>query len=338
MSRSRNAAEASSFQMQGRNWAPLILLASVVLGILVGLVVQQAHPEDKSGYWFGIPLMFTVAVGILAMLVWQGGWYRRSRDHYVEQKVAAVMHAPSRPAGPDLEPLELRRAMTTDPSAIDPEQVRAEARAQMAPGGYSMKTGQIMTVLVLLIMLPAIVLQNVQLMVFGAIPIVLYAIFLVVRLLMPGGGLDQAYAGVDREFAPLGLRMTERPQIQFGSRYEATGGGHMRMTHQMEGPMIFEGTRHGRGVHVQIEDGTSVVHVAGPAPEFKAKSRYGKLQASEGGEQVERALASLPVSNRWTGVKVSGGAEGITIARKTKSNESWVYDLWLAEALAGTMS
>ena len=110
------------------------------------------------------------------------------------------------------------------------------------------------------------------------------------------------------------------------------------MTHEMEGPMIFEGTRHGRGVHVQIEDGTSIVHIATPAPDFKAKSRYGRLQATEGGEQVEHALASLPVSNRWTGVKISGGADGITIARKTKSNESWVYDLWLAEALAGTMS
>ena len=323
---------------RSRNWAPLILLFSVAVGVLVGLVVQQAHPEDKSGYWFGIPLMLTVFVGILAMLVFQAGHYRRSRDDYVEMKVAAAMQAPTRPAGPDLEPLELRRAMTVDPSAIDADQVRAEARAQMAPADYSVKSGRWMTILILALMTPAIVLQNPKLMLLGAIPIVLYAIYLCIRLLMPGGGLDQAYAGVDREFAPLGLHLTERPQIRFGTRLDLNSSAGMRMTHEMEGPMIFEGTRHGRGVHVQIEDGQSVVHVAAPAPEFKAKSRYGKLQATEGGEQVAQALASLPVSNRWTGVKVSGGAEGITIARKTKSNESWVYDLWLAEALAGTMS
>src|SRR4051812_6934310 len=322
MSRSRKSAEAASFQMQGRNWAPLILVFSIALGVLVGLVVQQAHPEDKSGYWFGIPLMLTVAVGIVGMLVWQGGWYKRSRDHYVEQKVAAAMQAPTRPAGPNMEPLELRRAMTVDPSAIDPAQVRAEARAQMAPADHSMASGRNMTFLVLALMLPAIVLQDPKLMVLGAVPIVLYCVYLVIRLLMPGGGLDQAYAGVDREFAPLGLRMTERPQIRFGTRLDLNSSAGMRMTHEMEGPMIFEGTRHGRGVHVQIDDGVSVVHIAAPAPEFKAKSRYGKLQATEGGEQVARALAQLPVSNRWTGVKVSGGAEGITIARKTKSNES----------------
>src|SRR3954447_25269516 len=98
MSRSRKSAEAASFQMQGRNWAPLILVFSVALGVCVGLVVQQAHPEDKSGYWFGIPLTLTVFVGILAMLVVQAGHWKRSRDHFVEQKVAVAMQAPTRPA------------------------------------------------------------------------------------------------------------------------------------------------------------------------------------------------------------------------------------------------
>jgi hypothetical protein len=323
--------------MQGRNWAPLILLAAVGLGVVVGLMVQAAHPEDQSGKYFGLPLMATVAVGIFFLLVWQNGWYRRSRDHYVEQKVAAAVARP-KPAGPNLSPLELRRAMTLDPSLIDADQVRAEARAQMSVGEHSMRTGQIMCGLIGVVMLPAILLQNVRLMVFGAVPIVLYAVYLSARVLMRGGGLDQAYAGADREFAPLGLRLTERPQIRFGTRLDLNSNAGARMTHEMEGPMVFEGSRHGRGVHVEIEDGTSVVHIAGPAPEFKARSRYGKLESDAGDEQIDRALASLPVSNRWTGVKVSGDSEGITIRRKTRSNESWVYDLWLAEELAGAMS
>lgn len=331
MSRSRKTADEPSFQMQGRNWAPLILVGSIALGVLAGLIVQGAHPEDQSGKYFGIPLMLTVAVGILFLLVWQNGWYRRSRDHYVEQKVAAALAQP-KPAGPDLSPLELRRALTIDPALVDVEQVRAEARAQMSVGDHSMRTGQIMCGLIGVFMLPAILLQNVTLIVFGAVPIVLYAVYLSARVLMKGGGLDQAYAGADREFAPLGLRLTARPRFQLAPRADG------RMTHEMEGPMVFEGTRDGRGVHVQIEHGTSIVHVAAPAPEFKARSRYGRLEAEDGGDRIQSALASLPVSNRWTGVKVSGGSEGITIRRRTRSNESWVYDLWLAEALAGSMS
>src|SRR3954447_3322540 len=116
----------------------------------------------------------------------------------------------------------------------------------MAPGDYSMRTGRIMTMLVLGLMLPAFVLQNVQLILLGAIPIVGYALYLCARLLMKGGGLDQAYAGVDREFAPLGLHLTARPQVRFGTQLDLSSSAGARMTHHMEGPMIFEGTRHGR--------------------------------------------------------------------------------------------
>jgi hypothetical protein len=296
-------------------------------------MVQSANPDDHSGKSFGVGFMLTVAVGIFVLLVWQAGWYRRSHEHYVEQKVAAAT-GPVQPAGPSLDPLALRRAMAT--TAIPAEQVRSEARAQMAVGDYSMRSGQIICGLIGVFMLPALLLQNIKLIVLGAIPIVLYAVYLCARLLMKGGGLDQAYASVDREFAPLGLRLTARPQIRFSPRMDLNSNLGARMTHEMEGPMVFEGTRHGRGVHVQIEDGTSLVHVAVPAPEFKARSRYGHLQTDD--DAVQQALSALPVSNRWTGVKVSGGPDGITISRKTKSNEAWVYDLWLAEALAGAMS
>jgi hypothetical protein len=222
--------------------------------------------------------------------------------------------------------------MAIDGGAIDADEVRAAARAQLEPGRYSAHSGRIMTFLVLAIMTPAVLLQNPRLIVLGAIPIVGYCLFLCARLLMKGGGLDQAYASVDREFAPLGLHLIARPNVRPSVRADG------RLTHQMEGPMVFEGTRHDRAVRVQVEGGTSTVHVAVAAPAFKARSRYGRLQAEDGDERVERALADLPVSDRWTGVKLSGDRDGITIRRRTKSNESWVYDLWLAEALAGAIS
>src|ERR1700761_4322994 len=104
MSRSRKTADEPTFRMQGRNWAPLILLASVALGVVVGLMVQAAHPDDHSGRAFGTGFMLPVALGIAVLLVWQNGWYRRSRNAYVEQRVAAATQAPPKTAGPDLDP------------------------------------------------------------------------------------------------------------------------------------------------------------------------------------------------------------------------------------------
>src|SRR3954453_4133464 len=304
MSRSRKTA--------GRNWAPLILVAFVALGVFVGLVAQSTHPDDHSGKPFGVGLMLTVFAGILVMVIWQAGWQRRGEDAYVEERVAAALQPPQAP-GPDLEPVALRYAMAVDRAAIDTDETRAAARTQLEPGRYSAHSGRIMTVLVLVIMTPAILLQNPRLMVLGAIPIVGYCLYLCGRLLMKGGGLDQAYASVDREFAPLGLRLVERPNLRLAPQMNG------RMNKAMEGPMVFEGTRHDRAVRVQVEGGTSTVHVAVPAPDFKARSRYGRLQADEGDERVARALADLPVSDRWTGVKLSGDRDGITIRRRTKS-------------------
>src|SRR3954468_17421652 len=276
MSRSRKTAE---FRMQGRNWAPLILFAFVALGVLIGLMAQSAHPDDHSGKPFGVGLMATVAAGIFVMLIWQAGWQRRSEDAYVDQRVAAALQAPRAP-GPDLEPVALRHAMAVDRGAIDADEVRAAARAQLEPGRYSARSGRIMTFLVLAIMTPAVLLQNPRLMVLGAIPIVGYCLYLCARLLMKGGGLDQAYASVDREFAPLGLHLIARPNVRPSVRADG------RLTHQMEGPMISEGPRHDRAVRVQVEGGTSTVHGAVAPPAFKARSRYGRLQAEEGDERV----------------------------------------------------
>jgi hypothetical protein len=292
---------------RSRNWAPLILFAFIGLGVVIGLMAQSSHPDDHSGKPFGVGFMLTVAAGIFVLLLWQAGWQRRNEDAYVEERVALALGA-------------------------DAEEVRRAARAQLEPGRYSAHTGRIMTVLVLVIMTPAVLLQNPRLTVLGAIPIVGYCLYLCARLLMRGGGLDQAYASVDREFAPLGLRMVQRPNLRLDPQMDG------RMNTRMEGPMVFEGTRHDRAVRVQVEGGTSTVHVAVAAPDFKARSRDGRLTAEQGDERLQRALAELPASNRWTGVKLSGDRDGITIRRRTKSNESWVYDLWLAEALAGAIS
>ena len=44
--------------------------------------------------------------------------------------------------------------------------------------------------------------------------IVIYAVYLAARMLMPGGGLDQAYDASAPTLAALGLTETERPKVE----------------------------------------------------------------------------------------------------------------------------
>jgi hypothetical protein len=41
----------------------------------------------------------------------------------------------------------------------------------------------------------------------------------------------------------------------------------------------------------------------------------------------------LRASSYWKGVEITGGAEGVTVARDG-TGEHWMRDLWLAERLA----
>ncbi|HEU4736222.1 MAG TPA: hypothetical protein VFS48_04230 [Solirubrobacterales bacterium] len=79
----------------------------------------------------------------------------------------------------------------------------------------------------------------------------------------------------------------------------------------------------------------SEVKVDGATPEFKAKSRDGKVRP---GDDVPApfvaALQAMPNSTRWKKVTVEGGPEGIHISRKGGAQADWLCDLWLAEQLA----
>ena len=44
--------------------------------------------------------------------------------------------------------------------------------------------------------------------------IIIYAIYLAVRAIMPGGTLDQAYDDSAATLEPLGLRLAERPKVK----------------------------------------------------------------------------------------------------------------------------
>jgi hypothetical protein len=95
-----------------------------------------------------------------------------------------------------------------------------------------------------------------------------------------------------------------------------------------------EGQRHGRKVSVTQEGTLSTTAVHESVPRFEAKARDGRIKAAaDAPEDVAGALADVPNSTRWKGVRVSGGGGVIEVERKGDPG-AWLCDLWLAERLA----
>ena len=117
---------------------------------------------------------------------------------------------------------------------------------------------------------------------------------------------------------------------------EATTG---RVGPKIHGALVLSGERHGRPVSVRLGSGEASPHsevtVRLATPEFKAKSRDGKVRP---GDEVPAAFATalrgMPNSTRWKKLTVEGGPEGIVVARKGGAQADWLCDLWLAERLA----
>jgi hypothetical protein len=135
--------------------------------------------------------------------------------------------------------------------------------------------------------------------------------------------------------APLGLEVTERPKVNIEVREATTG----RVGPKVHGALVLSGERHGRPVSVRIGSGEasprSEVKVGVATPEFKAKSRDGKVRPGDGvPAPFAETLKTMPNSTRWKKLTVEGGPEGIVVTRKSAAQSDWLCDLWLAERLA----
>jgi hypothetical protein len=196
----------------------------------------------------------------------------------------------------------------------------------------STRWASLVTVLVIVLMVPAILSRDPRLIVLAAIPIVLVALVLAVNTLRPGGTVDQAYAHADRVMAPLGLRTVERPQwmpIPY-----ADGSLHGTVV----GPTVLGGERHGREVEVWLDGARSFVAVGCAAPAFTAAwERRGRLICSDDAPPAVRgALGALEPAPVWSGVRIEAGDGRILLHRRRRGPDCWQHDLWLAERLAGT--
>jgi hypothetical protein len=185
-------------------------------------------------------------------------------------------------------------------------------------------------------MIPATIAQDVKLIVYGSIPIVLYGVFLAVRVVMPGGTLDKSFDSADEQLAHLGLRSVERPTIAIVPRVGGEGA-----QAKVVGPTVLAGTRHGRAVEVVLDASRVETRVAVAAPPVELKGHRQKVRPVGGEEarpEVQRIINRLGASSYWTSMKLSAGPDGIVVRRKASTDQRWLYDLWLAEALADAFS
>jgi hypothetical protein len=227
-----------------------------------------------------------------------------------------------------LEPGVLFALLAVEP--VDEQELVAGSDRGWAIAERSQSSATYMTLLIVVLMVPALALQKPKLIVLGAIPIVLYAIVLAARVIRPGGTLDQAYAASDRQLAPLGLHGEDRPDLIVVPRLATDG-----MQAKLVGPTVLSGQRHGRAVEVRLEGSRSETRVAALASSYELKGNRQRVRA-EGPvpASVQRVLDELGASPRWTGMKLEAGPDGISVTRRSSGEREWLYDLWLAERLA----
>jgi hypothetical protein len=215
---------------------------------------------------------------------------------------------------------------------VDEEALVAGGDRGWAIAERSQRSATAMTLLIVVLMVPALALQEVRLVALGAVPIVGYAVVLAVRVIRPGGTLDQAYAAHDLQLAPLGLSGAERPDVVFVPRLAGEG-----MQSQVVGPTVLSGERFGRAVVVTIDGSTTETRVGAACSNYELKGQRERVRA-EGSvpAEVSDVLSSLGASPRWTSMKLVAGPDGIVVTRRSGAHQPWLYDLWLAERLAAS--
>ena len=270
--------------------------------------------------------IIVVIFGFVAVLLYL---QRRDLDSAASRSLAETQAAIRPVADPTLaDPVSLIAALATGP--VDRSAIGAGDQRMWALGRQSISSGAVMMVLIFCAFVPWQLWQATWALVTFGSAVVLYAVYLAVRVLMPGGSLEQAYDNAGPTLAALGLTETSRPQVEIRQR----AFGPTAMTHELEGALIYEGERRGRQVSVTIGTG-SLVQVLGAVKPFNVRAHGERLRAADGAPPgVAAVLKPLRASSYWKGVSAGGGAEGVAVERTQRGAEHWLCDLWLAERLA----
>jgi hypothetical protein len=296
----------------------VFVVAAIVIAVALSADSTDPNPKLQLGVIFGV-----VAAFIAVLLLLQRGDIDRAAtgDARGFRKGPQPVDDPTR-----LEDGELWSALAVRP--IDTEAIKAR-KEMWDVGRRGIALGAVICVLIFLTVPSVYLFESFVPLLIGGPLILIAALYGVARAIGPGGDVDQGYGGLDRAMKPLGLSLEERPQVRMVPRYPTMPGYSARLL----GPTVMRGQRHGRRVEVRQEQGLSEVSVHVAVPEFDAKARDGHLVAKDGGSNAAAVLRGLPASERWKGVKVHGGADGVVVDRKGDTG-AWLCDLWLAERLA----
>lgn len=305
----------------------VVVVAGIVVAIALGSE-GQSNPKTTYALIFGV-----VAVFMIILFALQRSDMERVAGGDAKAVSRAVAEGGGKIENPTtMEEQQLWAALAIKP--IDDEAIKARGSMWDA-GRRSLRLGMIVTLLIFLTVPPIYILESFVPLLIGGPLIVLAAIFGSVRALAPGGEMDSGYEKVGIAMAPLGFEVIERPKVSIETR-DATSG---RVGPKIHGALVLSGERHGRQVSVRLGGGEvssrGEVTVRVPMPEFKARSRDGRVRpGDEAPTAIATALEDVANSARWKKLTVEGGPEGIVVTRKGGTQADWLCDLWLAERLA----
>ena len=298
----------------------------MVLVAVVGLTMGQGQAKPKGA----LALIFGIVAVYLLIL-----FFLQNRDLTAAQ--TADTHGRAAPPGSLENPVALDEpalfvAMAVRP--IDSDAMRARQAGWGVARG-SMRMAMLVTALIFLSVPPIYLFDTFVPLMIGGPLIAGIALWKSVMLLGRGGHLDEAYDQASRAMAPLGLSVTERPELTL----EPKSIQPFRMGPAMHGAMVMRGNRHGRAVEVRMPSegvrATSEVKVGTALPEFEFRARDGGLRADDRAPAfATEVLRAIPSSTRWNGVTGRAGPDGVVVERKGSQDGDWLLDLWLAERLS----
>lgn len=319
---------AGGFKRSGLFGLIGVVVVAIVIAVIASSAGNEANPKGTLALIFGVIAVFVVILFVLQ---------RSDLERVAGGDAKAVQRAVAEGGGKVEDPTTMGEQQLWAALAIKPIDNEAiKARAQMWDAGRrSLRLGMIVTLLIFLTVPSIYLFESFLPLLIGGPLIVIAALYGSFRALAPGGEMDSAYDKVGVAMAPLGLEVTERPKVNIEVREATTG----RVGPKIHGALALSGERHDRPVSVRLGSGEvsphSEVTVRLATPEFKAKSRDGKVRpGDEVPAPIATALRDMPNSTRWKKLTVTGGPEGIVVARKGGAQADWLCDLWLAELLA----
>jgi hypothetical protein len=304
----------------------VVAAVAAVIGLTMG--EGEANPKLALGLIFGVIAIFVVVL----LLLQRSDLERVAGGDAVASSRAAAEGGRQIENPTTMEEVDLWAAMAVAPIDADAVKARSEMWDVNRRG---LRLGAVIFLLIFLTVPSIYMFESFVPLLIGGPLIVIAALYGSYRAIAPGGEVDQGFERMNRAMAPLGLRVSERPQGGFEMRAPSMPG----FDYRLRGQTVLSGERHGCPVSVSFggyeEAGLSKVAVGVQSPAWTARSRDGRIKPNdEAPEAVASALRKLKNSTRWNRIEIDAGPEGIVVTRKKAGQSDWLCDLWLAERLA----